>query len=327
MKEIGGYFELENFTGQEYYPDLLKFNLARTAIAWFLTHAGCKRLYLPVFICASVTSALENTGIEIIRYPINADFTPLASAIPMGPLTKDTWIFINNSYGQLSNSLIANLKEKYGNIFLDFTHAFFQAPLPGIAAVCSVRKFFGVTDGAYLQSDRPFPMPEKIDKSYARFDHVLGRYEAPAGEFYQMMLDNAHSYEGANAKCMSRLTENFLKAIDYRSIASQRMMNFFTLSKMLDEFNGLAKKHILRTPDVGPFVYPFLVNDGIAVRKALADEKIFVPTYWKEVADKAVPSSVEYNYAANILALPCDQRYDEKDMMRVARTVISVITR
>ena len=76
MKEIGGYLELENFAGQEYYPDLLKFNLARTAIAWFLPHVGCKKLYFPTFICTSVTNALKDTGIEIISYPINADFTP-----------------------------------------------------------------------------------------------------------------------------------------------------------------------------------------------------------------------------------------------------------
>ena len=32
MNEIGGYLELENFSGEEYYPELLKLNLGRTAL-------------------------------------------------------------------------------------------------------------------------------------------------------------------------------------------------------------------------------------------------------------------------------------------------------
>ena len=51
MKEIGGYLELERFGGQEYYPDLFKFNLGRTAITWYLKETGVKRVYLPDFLC------------------------------------------------------------------------------------------------------------------------------------------------------------------------------------------------------------------------------------------------------------------------------------
>ena len=33
MKEIGGYFQLEEMPGEEYYPDLYRVNLGRTAAA------------------------------------------------------------------------------------------------------------------------------------------------------------------------------------------------------------------------------------------------------------------------------------------------------
>ena len=33
-KEIGGYLELEEPAGQEYYPDLCGVNLGRTALLW-----------------------------------------------------------------------------------------------------------------------------------------------------------------------------------------------------------------------------------------------------------------------------------------------------
>ena len=32
MKEIGGYFQLEEMPGEEYYPDLYRVNLGRTAL-------------------------------------------------------------------------------------------------------------------------------------------------------------------------------------------------------------------------------------------------------------------------------------------------------
>ena len=34
MKEIGGYFQLEEMPGEEYYPDLYRVNLGRTALLW-----------------------------------------------------------------------------------------------------------------------------------------------------------------------------------------------------------------------------------------------------------------------------------------------------
>ena len=54
MNEIGGYLELENFTGEEYYPELLKLNLGRTALLFALDYLKVKKLWLPYFLCDSV---------------------------------------------------------------------------------------------------------------------------------------------------------------------------------------------------------------------------------------------------------------------------------
>ena len=53
-KEIGGYFELEEMAGEEYYPNLYKVNLGRTALLWLLETRQYKKIYLPVFLCQSV---------------------------------------------------------------------------------------------------------------------------------------------------------------------------------------------------------------------------------------------------------------------------------
>ena len=76
-KEIGGYFELEDFGGKEYYPNLYKVNLGRTALRWLLEGRGYTKIYLPVFLCESVTEACEQHGIRISRYQLGAELNVL----------------------------------------------------------------------------------------------------------------------------------------------------------------------------------------------------------------------------------------------------------
>lgn len=327
MKEIGGYFQIETMRGQEYYPGLFKFNLGRTAFTWYIRHTGVKKLYMPCFMCDSMIDAARETGVELLFYHIKRDFTPVTEELPDRVLRDDECILIGNAYGQLEDGQILELKRRYGRILLDFTHAFFQRPPQGVDALVSVRKFLGVTDGAYLQSDLLEDMPDGHDMSHGRLGHILGRYEEPAGKFYQMMLDNAHSYVGAAEMQMAPLTENLLRGIDYDYTAKTRLDNYRVLHELLGDKNGLCTTFgVLKEPAKGPFVYPMYVKKGPAVRKALAKEQIFVPTYWNNVIRDMDPRTVEYDYASNILALQCDQRYDAEDMRREAGEVLKLIS-
>ncbi|URW87442.1 hypothetical protein M5E86_08905 [Blautia wexlerae] len=49
MKEIGGYFQLEEMPGEEYYPDLYRVNLGRTALLWLLKSRRCRKNPITVF--------------------------------------------------------------------------------------------------------------------------------------------------------------------------------------------------------------------------------------------------------------------------------------
>ena len=70
-KEIGGYFQLEELQGTEYYPDLYRVNLGRTALLWLLQTKGYKKIILPVFLCASVTETCEENHIQIEFYHLD----------------------------------------------------------------------------------------------------------------------------------------------------------------------------------------------------------------------------------------------------------------
>ena len=73
-KEIGGYLELEESTGQGYYPGLLGVNLGRTALLWLMEARNCKKIYLPTYLCDSVTGACEKTEAEIEFYHMDENY-------------------------------------------------------------------------------------------------------------------------------------------------------------------------------------------------------------------------------------------------------------
>ena len=312
-KEIGGYFQLEELQGTEYYPDLYRVNLGRTALLWLLQTKGYKKIILPVFLCASVTETCEENHIQIEFYHLDEN---LNVKYPRIKLDEDEVLYLVNYYGQLTDEQILEYRRIYGNIIVDHTHAFFQKPLPGIDTLYSCRKFWGVSDGAYLSTDAGFTEEIPQDYSADRMKHILGRYERDAGTYYKDMLKNATGYEHMEIRRMSALTRNLLKGIDYEKAAQKREENYEILAGLLGSdsvFNRVIPK--------APFVYPYFHVNGPELRKRLAEHKIFVPVYWKNVMETCGRDSLEYHWAADILPLPCDQRYGPEEMEYMATVV------
>ena len=313
MKEIGGYFQLEEMPGEEYYPDLYRVNLGRTALLWLLKSRRCRKILLPYFLCESVVHTCQENQIETEFYHLNEKLEVL---YPKEQLPEGEYLYLVNYYGQLSDSRISEYKKIYGNIIVDHTHAFFQKPLKGIDTLYSCRKFWGVSDGAYLSTDASLTENKTVDYSAERMKHILGRYEHNAGTYYKDMLENAAKYDGMELRQMSKLTQNLLKAVDYDRAKKKREENYRILGELLP-----SESIFNQTVPEGPFAYPYFHADGMKLRRHLAEKKIFVPTYWKNIIENSETKSLEYTWVANILPLPCDQRYSVEDMKYMASVV------
>jgi len=314
--EIGGYLELESFRKQPYYPDLYAVNFGRTALTWLLQALKCTTLFVPYFLCDSVTEKCELEGYKLSYYYVDEQLTPLLEA----PLPTDSYLYLVNHYGQLTDEKIQQYKKQYMRIIVDHTHSFFQRPLEGIPTLYSCRKFFGVSDGAYLYSDIALPLVPDRDISKDRMEHLLGRMEGNASDYYHILHQNAKTFSKEPIKRMSKLTANILGAIDYEQVRSKRNENYHTLHHHLNKYNPLD----FIAAD-GPLAYPFYHPQGLFIRKELARRKIYVPAYWKNVMASMPEDSVEYRYAANILALPCDQRYTSSQMELVSDILLSLL--
>lgn len=315
-KEIGGYFGFEELIGEEYYKDLYRFNLGRTALKALIRAREIKRLYLPIWLCDSVIKACKDEGIELSFYRINENLE-INLDISLG---NNEYLYLVNYYGVLTKEKQRKLKTRYGNIIVDNTQGFFEEPIDGIDTIYSIRKYFGVSDGAYLSSDISIPKYEE-DISTDRYRHIIGRYEENASKYYDLMLKNAESYHEGIVLEMSKITRNILKAIDYERAIKKRDENYKTL---LEE---LGTKNILISKAKGPYAFPFYHKDAQKIRRALIKDKIYIPCNWKNVIEDEEEGTIEYDFSSNILPLPVDQRYEREDILYMAERIKYAIKR
>ena len=298
MKEIGGYIELDTYTGKILHAEGIKLNCGRNALLYLIYAKNITKIYMPKFMCDSCDKVLKDNNVEVLYYSIGLDFKPLISS-------WDGWIYVVNFYGQLSNEYLSSLGN---NVIVDNAQAYFQKPVSGMDTLYTCRKFFGVADGAILYTDKCIEVSEQ-DESFERMHFLLGRYERPAGEFYQEYVENNHFFKDEPLKRMSKLTENLLHGIDYELIEKKRTENFSFLHEQLQELNRLD----LLIPS-GAFMYPFYIRNGVDIRKKLQAKKIFIPILWPAVFNLCQENELEYDMAKNILPLPVDQRYGTDDM-------------
>lgn len=305
MREIGGYFQLDQLIDKPYHENLVELNTGRNSLLYLVEAKKISKVYLPYFLCNSMSDMLGKYGINFEYYHIGKDFLPVFEE----KLKEDEYLYIVNYYGQITNDEIRKFKEEYKNIILDNTQSFFQKPVLNIDTIYSCRKYFGVPDGAYLSTDVALDEILEEDQSSSRMKHILGRFEGQASDYYNEFNKNDDAFKELPIKRMSKLTRNILGAIDYKKIIVSRNRNFEYLHSRLKHTNFLDIKSLY-----GPFNYPYYVENGIEVRKKLAQRKIYIPTLWPNVLKENREDSIEYDYAANILPLPCDQRYGIEDM-------------
>ena len=312
MKEIGGYFGLDDLAGKAFYNDLIALNTGRNALLYLLKARRITKLHIPYYLCDSVSGLLEKYDYEFEYYHVDQEFQPIFD----NELGQGEYLYIVNFYGQITEEKTLALQQHYGRVILDHCQAFFQRPQPGIDTIYSCRKFFGVPDGAYLATDTILHDPLEQDLSKDRMTHLLGRNEETASEYYADFHRNEKNLAGSPLRTMSKLTRNLMGAIDYERIIKIRNENYSYLEKQLGEDNPLK----LAMPE-GAFSYPLLVKDGISIRNRLAEQKIYIPLLWPNVLNDCPEESIEYQYAANILPLPCDQRYRVEEMVYMAEMV------
>lgn len=304
MREFGGFLELEESRGHEFHENCIPLNSGRNCLRFLIRARGIRKIWLPKLLCSAISDICEEEKVEIQYYSVNNELKPILPFV-----LEDEWVYLINYYGQYSNTEAIALCNQYRNVIVDNAQAFYTPPVESVDTIYTCRKFFGVPDGGYLYTTCKYKEELLQDESYARIQFLAGRFERSAQEFYSAYRDNEKVIDSLPLRTMSKVTHNLLRGIDYAQNANIREENFKYLNEKLGEIN-----HIKVRMPIGPYMYPFYVEDGSELRRKLQKEKIYIPLLWPNVKENLCSSDIEYQLADNIIPLPCDQRYTVEDM-------------
>lgn len=321
MKEIGGYLELELRKGSEYYSGegVLAVDTGRTAMYCALADCKAKKVYLPYYLCTSMLQVPQYLGISYEFYAIDEDFMPPED---LRVADDEAFLYINY-FGTGSVRRIQEICRRYANVLVDNTQAFFSKPFEAadrkggrIYHLYSARKFFGVSDGAYVIADGMAQRELIRDVSHPHAAHLLKRIEVGANAAYADNMRNENRFDDFYPKAMSLLSRRILQGIDYEEVKAQRRRNFEILQEEFSQVNELPLVHDFEPP----MVYPLLVEvEGLGAH--LVANKIYVPHWWKDVLRRVRPESFEARLSNRLIPLPIDQRYGEEEMRYMASIV------
>lgn len=317
MKEIGGYFECERHNGSLLHDQAIKLNSGRGCLAYLKELRNIETIWLPDFMCNSVTEYLKALQISIQFYEVGFDFRPKNNIT----IQDNEFFLLVDYYGQLDKAYIDEVERLYKEkLIIDRTHSYYSIADDDVDSFTSCRKWFGVPDGAFLftrNNDR-IQYELEQDHSLNRYKTVLGRFEDGATLHFADARANNDVFANQAAKSMSSLTENMLKCIDYNAAKSQRRSNFSHLHVHFHSSNLLN----LRLPEV-PFMYPLYMDtfDAVEARQDLAKLGIYIPTLWPNLLETDQITSDAYNLARNILPLPVDQRYTASEMSFIIKAI------
>lgn len=312
MREIGGYIELDTYRLPMLHEGAIALNCGRNALAYLLKARRIERLWVPRFICDSVTGVCEREGVPYEFYGVGPDLLPEREIVP----GKNEWLYFVNFYSMFDNAVIEGYVCRCRRVIVDNAQSYFQPPLPGVDTLYTCRKYFGVADGAFLYTDARLEDAFPVDESFERMRFLLGRFERSASEFYGDYAANNELFVTEPIKRMSKLTRNLLHGIEYDRVKKTRQDNYMALHAALKEVNALTL-----SGEPGTFMYPLLAEGGGRIRKQLQKRKTYIPTLWPNVLEWCGANETEYGLAENILPLPIDQRYGAEDMAYLAEEI------
>lgn len=317
-KAIGGYFELELPYGTPFHfgENYIELNSARNCLEYILRAKNYTKIYIPYYTCDAVLEPIDKLKIPYDFYDVDDNLEPIFDY----KIIIETEVFLYTNYFGIKDDFIKHqLQTISRNLIIDNAQSFFSQPIENIDTFYSPRKFFGVSDGGILCTNKKIEGNFDRDESFERMSHLLKRIDTTAEEGYHLFCENDASLSSQPIKLMSNLTKRILSGIGYQEIIKKRRENFELLHDSLKKDN-LLKLNL--DTDYVPMVYPFRTKNT-SLKKKLLSQKIYCATYWPNVTEWCDDNKNSYLLAQEIIALPIDQRYDKKEMNKILNIIMS----
>jgi hypothetical protein len=295
------------------YPSLFTVN-ARSALLLLVQHARPRTVWLPTYLCPELVSVPQKAGTHLAFYTIREDLS--CDFYSLRPAADDLVVFI--SYFGLETfpkDAIHDLHSAGALVVEDASQDFFAAyrrPSEADYLLLSPRKFMGVPDGGVLASlvnPASWFATVRLDEPPAEwFAQAMsaceGRRRDEQSLWYKAFVESEKTAP-FDAYRMSATTRGIIDRIPVREWANIRRRNYVFLSERLESYAlcpELGKDHV-------PLGFPLKCDNRESIRQELARHFIYAPVHWH---------LTNHPLSRKIMTLPCDQRYSEDDMNRMA---------
>jgi dTDP-4-amino-4,6-dideoxygalactose transaminase len=292
------------------------------------------RVWVPSYLCPTILDGVRAAGIEAEFYDVDDNLQVPSMAWADAVSRGDLVVLIDFFGWPCDPSSIAVLRQRGAWILEDACQALLSDDTGKDSdfTLVSPRKFLGVPDGAVLFCKSTEIELNKVALQdppqewwFESFAAMLLRREFDLYGKNRAWLDHYHRFETGHpigAYAMSQLSEALLLyKFDYQDIARRRRDNYQVLANRLGRF-GLFPE----LPEgVVPLGFPARFPERDRLREALFKVEIYPPVHWQ--FDGIVPRQFveSHQLSAEIMTLPCDQRYDSEDMERMAQSVLKEV--
>jgi hypothetical protein len=308
MKSIGGYFPLETSSNSQVkkWLRMYKLNSCRNALVLLIKAREYKHIYIPYYTCEVIKDVLATNNINFDYYSIDENLEiKNPNSFYVSPILYTNYFGIKDEY-------IKKIAPHFEKLIIDNAQAFFTNTFESCDSIYSPRKFFGLPDGGLLSTRLNIDVDSLCyDQSSDRCSHLLKRLEFPAEHGYEDFIENDRKLNALPIRKMSYLTESLFGNINISKAKARRSDNFHIIHNKLESINELR---IDISASITPLCYPLLLNNGHLIKSELIKNRIFVPTYWPNISNQCQEHSFERYLINNLVCLPIDQRYGNKEM-------------
>ncbi len=313
--EMGGFLGLElpvfdNFP----WRGGRRVNSGRRAFEYILQALGnVRKVYLPRYACHTLTTTLEQLSIPFEFYAIDERLEIAAEGAPQPG--EGEYVLFTHYFG-LQTDYLDRLRQVYrGRLIVDQSLALFAPPVKETPTFYSPRKFAGLPDGGIAFVEGSGAPSLERDQSHTTASFLLQCLDTGTALASRACEDNERRIDHTPLRAMSKLTERLMLAVDFEKTRARREENFSYLHEHLGYLNKLPGD-MLRP--CAAFCYPLWTNLP-EWRNDLIDRKIYIPVLWSHLLAPSLAGTLEQKLARQLIPLPVDQRYGQKEMERIVR--------
>lgn len=290
---------------------------------------------LPAYICESVIDVYKKDN-QIRFYKINPDMTIDIDDLKSKMDSQVTVIYLMHYFGSIQNDEVLEYlheaKENYRCCIVeDTTHSIFtREKTIGDYCVCSLRKWFPITDGGvlYTQKDISDQCNMTLYQKNLFYDSleamILKKYYIQYGvdcnSIYREIFAKSEQRLDMQTEIyqMSDISMNILECISITQLQAKRKKNYDQLKGKL---KNVPVKDVLSTDNFVPLVYPVYVENRNQFRQYLMENKIYCAVHWPLAGTGLETDSDAVKIYENIISLPIDQRYESMHMEYLAQVI------